>query len=413
METAKTYTHLFEHLKAKFSGGPKHNVKLLGLFFCRPDNKLAREEILPSLAYYHHRSGKNIDFFFAGFDKVLAHDVSDIVVSSGIQAKPEWFFDHDSFHGFRIEIESRTSWQYSGGSDFMLVNFYYDDKGEPHLDFGGAVILTLESLRQKGRLPDVGMLFEKIIRHCEEVDVKGGDESWGQGLDARPGSALMELCKSYLNEPEGADEPTDAGPNKPAVKKTDAEENTTQTPVPFKTGFRYDIARRMLIVTPPGLQYPVDVRYAEVLGQMFKREAGLYAIRASHLDYLQIACFFEMGRWKERFPSMTERQLKEKLREDLKRIENEQKTIAQDFDRQFSRWLRAKRIDADMVITLDKKIPGYRLGNGWHPKRMVINDSEAGLNYASPYIEKIDLGSNSGKTPSYMGMGDGKNDFDD
>jgi hypothetical protein len=246
MEPAKSYLDLLARLKAKFSSTPMHNVRLLGLVFCRPDNKLAREEILPSLGYYHHRSAKNIDFYFAGFGTTSAHEGSDIVISTGVESKPEWTFNLKSFGEFCHEIERRTYWKYSGGSDFMLVNCHYDEKDEPQLDFEGAVILTLEVLRQQRRLPDVGMLFENIFRHCEAA--RKGDEAWDYGLDAEPGSALMELCKFLLDPAAVGGKPIDAESSSEPAKKIDVKDSAPQTPVLIKGPFRYDLAKGALIV---------------------------------------------------------------------------------------------------------------------------------------------------------------------
>jgi hypothetical protein len=320
MNTAKSYIQLLADLKAKFSANPKRNVRLLGLIFCRPDNKLAREEILPSLAYYHDRSRKNIDFYFAGFDKGTTHESADIIVSSGIPAKPEWAFKLKSFDEFREEIEKHTRWHYSGGSDFILVNCCYDEKGEPHLDYDSAVILTLEALRQQGWLPDVGMFFEKIFRHCEQFE--RNDEAWGHGLDAVPGSALIELCESFLNDCGGGN-PKDIGTRRASVKE--AETSKPQTPKLLTGMFRYDLGTRSLIICPSGKKLIVDYRYAEVMSQIFKKEDVLYAIRVSHLDYLQIAIFWEMGKWKEENLAISDSELKKKLKQNLSRIENNQK----------------------------------------------------------------------------------------
>ena len=404
MNPTKSYTQLLAHLKTKFSVNPKRNVRLLGLVFCRPDNKLAREEILPSLAYYHNRSGKYIDFYFAGFDRNAPGENSDVVVHSRIPSKSEWVFNLESFGDFQEQIKSETSWRYSGGSDFMLVNCHYDDKGDPRLDFEGAVVLTFEELRRQNRLPDVGMLFEKIFRHCEQTE--GSDEAWGYGLDAVPGSALMELSNSFLNEFSGVNL-ANAVLNQKEKKEVEAKGNAPQTIKLIVGYFRYDMAKRALIITPSGRKIIVADRYAEVLKQIFKKEDGLYAIRTSCLNFLETATFWEMGRWKKANPSMTDEQLKTRLKQNIMRINDQQQAIARSFDQQFSRWLKDEGIEANSVITYDKNIPGYRLGNGWHPNRMVINDSEAGLKYASHYIEKIAPDDNTGKkTPSYMGTAD-------
>jgi len=400
MNPSKSYIQLLAHLKEKFSDNPKRHVRLLGLVFCRPDNKLAREEILPSLAYYHNRSGKNIDFYFPGFDSNAPRESSDVVVHSGIPSKSEWVFNLKSFGDFQEQIESETSWRYSGGSDFMLVNCHYDDKGEPHLDFDGAVILTLEELRRQNRLPDVGIFFEKIFRHCEQFEQS--DEAWGCGLDAVPGSALMGLCNSFLTDAGGV-KPVGVVPSGEPVIEVDSKESAPQAPDLITRTFRYDLGTRSLIIMEQKRKLIVPIQFAEVMNQIFKREPGLYAIRASHLDCLNTAMCWENGKMKRDCPSISDRQLMEKLRPRISNIKKDQKKLSQEFRRQFSDWLRENGIEANSVIMADRRNGGYKLGVGWHPNRMVINDSEVGINYAKPYDDNIDSEEISGMKTRHMG----------
>src|SRR5688572_6394124 len=97
METAKRYVELIAHLKGRYLANPKHKTRLLGLVFCRPDKALAKQEILPSLPYYHRRSGKNVDFYFAGFDDKLVSERAGDAILSGNPSKPVWNFDLELF----------------------------------------------------------------------------------------------------------------------------------------------------------------------------------------------------------------------------------------------------------------------------------------------------------------------------
>jgi len=42
---------------------PNVSAKMLGLMFCRPQLKLAKNELLPNMNYFNERSGAYIDFF--------------------------------------------------------------------------------------------------------------------------------------------------------------------------------------------------------------------------------------------------------------------------------------------------------------------------------------------------------------
>src|SRR5205814_993168 len=66
---AVTYREIENHLNYSFSreGGAKKNVRMVGLLFARPGSALAKAEVLPNLEYFDRRSGRNIDFYVAGF----------------------------------------------------------------------------------------------------------------------------------------------------------------------------------------------------------------------------------------------------------------------------------------------------------------------------------------------------------
>jgi hypothetical protein len=42
-------------------------VRMVGLLFARSDSPLAKKEIIPSLEYFHDRSGEHIDFYCPGY----------------------------------------------------------------------------------------------------------------------------------------------------------------------------------------------------------------------------------------------------------------------------------------------------------------------------------------------------------
>jgi hypothetical protein len=99
-----------EKIKDSFIANPNWNNRLIGFVFCRPELVLAKTQIIPHLDYYHHRSGKNTDFFFAGYGqygKGLIQEIPDqIKVTSG--RRINWLFSVDRFDEFRKELEKKT-----------------------------------------------------------------------------------------------------------------------------------------------------------------------------------------------------------------------------------------------------------------------------------------------------------------
>ena len=67
MVPAYSYEIACRELANAFRHSSPENVRMVGLLFARPESSLASSEIVPNLDYYHHRSGKHIDFFCAGY----------------------------------------------------------------------------------------------------------------------------------------------------------------------------------------------------------------------------------------------------------------------------------------------------------------------------------------------------------
>lgn len=73
MIPAWSYDQICKELGRAFQKRYPHrergSIRMVGLLFAPPGARLAREHIIPSLDYFHHRSGDNIDFFCAGYSR--------------------------------------------------------------------------------------------------------------------------------------------------------------------------------------------------------------------------------------------------------------------------------------------------------------------------------------------------------
>jgi hypothetical protein len=113
-----------------------------------------------------------------------------------------WIFSEGNFNRFRREIETRTRWRYSGGTDLILANAMAGtrpDKAE--IDFSTAINANLEKMKADGEFLETGMLFERVFRYAEEHGADQDDPAWGfsdaTGLRLA-GSALKELLLAAL-----------------------------------------------------------------------------------------------------------------------------------------------------------------------------------------------------------------------
>lgn len=328
----------------------------------------------------------SIDFFFAGYDVKPVEGSECVPIKTGISSRPDWYFNSDEFERFVEEIRDKTNkrYRYTGGCDLILVNCLHSETGEAWLDFSDSALAPLEVLRNQGRLPDTSHFFKSIFDYCRASNT--GDPTWGFGVDAEPGSSLAELCDKFLSQSNRVE---NLGVSRAApIQKSDLKKSqmNQQEGKLLKGPFRYDLPTGSLIL-PSGIKHLVNIRYAEVLNQMFAKDDGFYSVRKSCLDFMTIAALFEMGRWKEDHPNWSESKLKQEARINKNSIRDNAKSLAQEFRRQFSRWLRRLGIDADSVITADRKNDGYKLGSGWNSGRAVIGDSEVGLFTAGNRIE--------------------------
>ena len=134
----------------------------------RPGTTLGTE-ITPSLSYYHHRSGEHINFYCPGFEIGWEPE----------RLQPEenqFFYDPSDFERFRKEIERRSKWRYSGGTDLLLVNARFDET-EANLDFSSAIAADLIKMKAVAAIDSIDSYIEKIIRSAETQD--GSDPTWG------------------------------------------------------------------------------------------------------------------------------------------------------------------------------------------------------------------------------------------
>lgn len=200
MDPVYDYDSLLFRLKMRFQydyAEDRRRVRMLGLCFARPTSPLAKNEIFPQVPDWHYRSGSHIDFYFAGFTD-FEQEPNSVQVS--MPGRGTWYYSPEVFNTFRKQLESRTNWNYSGGSDLILVNATYRiDIDEPELDFSGAIVCQLDTMKDAKSFPSVEQYFEAIFRFAEGAS--DHDPTWGfsdrQAVSAGS-SALQRIALSLL-----------------------------------------------------------------------------------------------------------------------------------------------------------------------------------------------------------------------
>jgi hypothetical protein len=172
-------------------------IRLTGLLFARPENKLAREEILSSLSYFDERSGDHVNVYCPGYSKSGAGTV--IAEVSGVK----WTFSVPRFNEIRKQLESQTKWRYSGGVDLILLNARTGSESDKEvLDFSSVVSVNFEKLKQEKAIDSVQKFFEQIFQYAERCN--GTDPAWGVSDrfgGKLAGSAFKQLILSLLPKP--------------------------------------------------------------------------------------------------------------------------------------------------------------------------------------------------------------------
>ena len=113
MHPSKSYPILLTRLKQRFQENPDRKIGLVGIVLCRPELKMVREEIIPSLDYFNRVSGSNVDFFFAGFDGDPVSNPDSSKVKTGISSRSKWHFDDEEFDRFAQDLFTQSGQRYA------------------------------------------------------------------------------------------------------------------------------------------------------------------------------------------------------------------------------------------------------------------------------------------------------------
>jgi hypothetical protein len=195
-------THYLTRMEAD-GNLPLNSFRLVALLFARPDLPLAKEEIIPSLPYYHVRSGRTINFYCAGYKTGLGFP-DDVLIAQDVGGY-DCFFSTERFNEARSEITAHSTWEYSGGCDLILANAGLrmnpsaPSRPEAYLDFSTALSVNLEKMKAEHAIDSVAGFFEQIIKFTEKYN--GSDPTWGfSDAEARTlaGSALKSVVLSLL-----------------------------------------------------------------------------------------------------------------------------------------------------------------------------------------------------------------------
>jgi hypothetical protein len=169
---------------------------MIGILFARPGSPLADKEIIPNLAYFHHRSRKHFNFWCAGYEE-----------NSAAPSAPPWPFSVEKFLAERQWVETRTQWRYSGSTDLILTDACVGETRKiENLSFSTAVLCCLDRMIEDKTIHSVETFFEVICRYAETAGDTNPTAKFSdlQGVKVA-GSALKRIVLSLLPKQLGDD----------------------------------------------------------------------------------------------------------------------------------------------------------------------------------------------------------------
>ena len=180
--------------KARWHGGPT----VLAFLFAPPDSDAIR--ILDARGeYFDVRTGNTWDLFFPGYYRSRAgkdqdYEFEDIarrdferqgrrdferhVRRVGRDYARTWYFSAADFDGLRrhIELSSERRWEYSGGTDLVLISAWLVDQGEPTVDWASTISGQLTDQEAGTKTLTLANVIERITR---DIETRAEDASYG------------------------------------------------------------------------------------------------------------------------------------------------------------------------------------------------------------------------------------------
>ena len=133
----------------------------IGILFTRPELAVGKD-ILSSLNYYHHLSGKNMNFYLPGYGAYWYGTYPDGRVVTMIQGA-DWSFSDQMFVRFVEDFEAHCSWEYSGESELLLIGY---ENGT--LLFDQVLQFHLDNMLRDKVIPSTSSFFQQLFRICRD-----------------------------------------------------------------------------------------------------------------------------------------------------------------------------------------------------------------------------------------------------
>jgi hypothetical protein len=175
-------------ISVRWKGGPT----VLAFLFAQPDSDAMR--MLDTRGkYFDMRSGDTWDLFFPGYYRSSRDQTFEINTGArpvtrtrerpspvGRSYTADWYFSARDFDMLRRHVEESSGqrWQYSGGTDLVLINGWLPDRGEPSIDWVSTISGQVTDQADGTRTLTLANIVERISRDVETV---AEDSAYGVG----------------------------------------------------------------------------------------------------------------------------------------------------------------------------------------------------------------------------------------
>ena len=133
-------------------------TKAVGILLARPSVEIVKNEILPDINYFYHRSGRYIDFFLPGYGAYWYGNYPDEVNVCKV-AGVNWSYSDLMFCKFIAELESVSKWRYNGETELIII-----DSQRGTLNFSNTLSIWIEAAITDRAIISVRNFFESLIR---------------------------------------------------------------------------------------------------------------------------------------------------------------------------------------------------------------------------------------------------------
>lgn len=154
MLEAITYDSMLENIEEH-----KNEKDTIGILLTRPTSAVGRD-IIDALPYFHHRSGRSINFYLPGYGAYwygAYPDEKNVATINGTQ----WSFSNQKYAEFIKSLEKHSRWEYSGESELLLIE-YRNGK----LDYSNVLRFHLDAMLRDEAITSVNAFFENIFRYA-------------------------------------------------------------------------------------------------------------------------------------------------------------------------------------------------------------------------------------------------------